>query len=140
MDYAKKKEMADRLLQKDGSLITLTRYESTSLWVKSYDPVEMCDKWTKAATETTPEEVTYTAPTGTPTTYQKYGIRTEFKLSEIDGTVIQLGDVRLVLSTDFPEPQEGDKFTVDSVVYNYVNHEVKAPAITEIIYIVQVRK
>lgn len=138
MDYAKKKIMADKLLQKNGSLITLTRYESTTKWVKSYDPIEMCDMWTDSST--TPATVVYVAPTGTPATYSYYGVRTQFSLRETDGTVIQRGDVKLVLSASFPEPKEGDKFTVNSVVYNYVNHEVKAPADTSIVYIVQVRK
>lgn len=140
MDYTKKKIMADKLLKKNGSLITLTRYESTAVWVKSYDSDEMRHKWTKAATETDPEEVVYEAPVNTPTTYNKYGIRTSYKSYEIDGTLIKTGDVRLVLSTDFPVPQLEDKFTVNNVVYNYVNHEEKAPADIGIVYIVQVRK
>lgn len=135
MDYAKKKIMADKLLKKNGSLITLTRYESTATWTKDYDSDEMRYKWTDGA-----GNIVYEAPTNTPNKYEKYGIKTSYKSYEIDGTLIKAGDVKLVLSTDFPVPQLEDKFTVNNVVYNYVNHEEKAPANIGIVYIVQVRK
>lgn len=135
MDYAKKKIMADKLLKKNGSLITLTRYESTAIWTKDYDQDEMRYKWTDGE-----GNVVHEAPVNTPTEYKKYGVRTSYKLSEIDGTLIKRGDVRLVLSTDFPEPKAEDKFTVAGVSYSYVDLEPKAPADIPIVYIVQVRK
>jgi len=136
VDYDKLKATADRLLQAGGMLITLSRYENIIGWAKSYDEVEMCDKWTNSTTG----EIAYTAPTGAPTEYKFYGVRTQFSNYETDGNLIQRGDVKLVLSTDFPVPAEGDKFTVDDTVYNYVNHEEKSPAGIAVTYIVQVRK
>ena len=136
MNYGRAKLTADNLLFKNGMLITLSRYVSTGNWIKEYDPVEERDKWTNSVTG----EVTYTAPTSSPTTYTGYGIRTSFRVEEIDGTNIKRGDIRLVLSTELPEPQTGDTFTMDGKTFNYVSHESKAPAETELVYIVQVRK
>jgi len=141
MNYGKMKATADRLLEQSGMPVVLSRYESAGNWIKDYDPVEGCDRWTNSTTE----EVTYTAPASTPTEYTGYGVRTQFNINEIDGTNIRRDDIRLVLSTSqangsaMPEPQEGDKFTMDGATYNYVSHERKAPATTDLVYIVQVR-
>ena len=136
MDYAKAKIKADKLLKKHGMIIPLERYESAGTWEKEYDPIEGRDKWTNSVTG----EIAYSAPTNTPTEYKFYGIRTYYRAHEIDGTLIKRGDVRLVLSTDFPEPQLEDKFTVSNVKFNYVDHEEKAPADIGLVYIVQARK
>jgi len=135
MNYGRMKSTADNLLYKNGMPVVLQRYESITGWVKSYDFVEKRNKWTSST-----GEVSYIAPANTPTEYEGYGIRTFYKAYEIDGTNIQRGDVRLVLSTVFPEPAEGDKFVMDGETFNYVNHEVKAPGTTELVYIVQVRR
>lgn len=142
MNYGRMKATADRLLLQNGMPVVLSRYESAGNWIKDFDPVEGRDRWTNSTTG----EVTYTAPTTSPTEYTGYGVRTQFNINEIDGTNIRRDDIRLVMSTSqaggsaMPEPKAGDKFTMDSVTYNYVNHETKAPATTELVYIVQVRK
>lgn len=135
MNYGRMKATADNLLYKMGMSVTLTRYESSGAWVKSYDPVEGRDMWTNSTTG----EIVYTAPANNPVSYTGYGVRSNFLLNEIDGTLIKKGDIKLVLSTEFPEPQEGDKFTMDGATYNYVSHEIKSPAETAIVYMVQVR-
>ena len=126
MNYGRMKATADNLLYKMGMAVTLTRYESSGSWVKSYDPIEGRDKWTNSTTG----EIVYTAPSNNPVEYTGFGVRSNFLLNEIDGTLIKRGDVKLVLSTEFPEPQEGDKFTMDGSTYSYVSHEIKSPAIS----------
>lgn len=135
MNYGRMKSTTDKLLYKMGMPVTLSKYESITGYTKGYDEIENRTTWTDSE-----GNVSYTAPSGAPTIYTGYGVRVSYKQNEIDGTNIQRGDIKLVLSTDFPEPQDGDKFMMDSVVYNYVNHEVKAPSITELVYFVQVRK
>lgn len=140
MNYGRMKATADRLLYESGMPVVLSKYESITGYTKSYDPVEGRDIWTDSE-----GNVSYTAPTGNPISYTGYGVRSSFLLGEIDGTLIKRGDIKLVLSTsqasgdDMPEPQEGDKFTMDGATYNYVSHERKAPATTDLVYIVQVR-
>lgn len=135
MNYNSLKATADKLLEKMGMAITLSRYETSGAWVKSYNPLESRNEWKNTGTG----EIVLTAPAGNPVAHSGYGIRTDYKTSEIDGTNIQKGDVKLVISTDFPVPTTGDRLTADSVVYNYVSHEEKSPAGIGLVYIVQVR-
>lgn len=65
-----------------------------------------------------------TAPTVT--AYEGSGIRTAYKLADVDGALVQASDVRFLVSPvlqngdDMPTPQTGDALTFGGTVYNVV--------------------
>ena len=65
-----------------------------------------------------------TAPTQTD--YLGSGIRTQYKLKDVDGTLVQAGDVRFLVcpilqdNSDTPTPQTGDTMTFGGTLYNVV--------------------
>ena len=62
----------------------------------------------------------------TVTDYVGSGIRTAYKLADVDGTLVQASDVRFLVSPvlqngdDMPTPQTGDTLTFGGTVYNVV--------------------
>ena len=136
MDFSRQMNTIKNQLYKNGEPIILERNITITGWSKSYDPVAMMDLWTNTNTLATQ----YTDPAGTPTQYAGYGVKTSFQLSDIDGTQIKKGDVRVVITADFPEPMDDDKFLFDGLYYNYIKHEKIMPGPIVIGYIVQVRQ
>lgn len=60
--------------------------------------------------------------------------------AEIDGTVVQRGDVRLIVESTTTVPVQNDQCTVDSVVYRVMAVEPIAPGGITVINKVQLRK
>ena len=62
----------------------------------------------------------------TVTAYEGSGIRTAYKLADVDGTLVQASDVRFLVSpllqngSNTPTPQTGDTLTIGGTVYNVV--------------------
>lgn len=135
--YGNMQSTAARLLSQFGMTMTLKRNGSTVDWVEGYDSVSGRRFWTKVSDST----VVYVAPSGVPIQYTGKGVVTSFKIGEIDGTNIKVGDKKIVLESVFPEPRTGDKITVGSTDYNVVAPlMVSRPTDTTIVYFVQVRK
>lgn len=64
----------------------------------------------------------------------------EYKASEIDGTVIQRGDTKILTdATIAVVPEPGDSVVVDDVTYAVIDAEVVRPAGVPVLYIVQGR-
>jgi len=123
------------LVEKFGVAITVERQDS-SLWEKKYDPTDMVTFWENVNTQA----ISLTPPTGVPTTYTANAVKTRFEKSEFAGTLIEQGDILLLVSELSVEPQSGDVFIVSSVRYTYVNHENVQPAGVNLMYKVQVRE
>jgi hypothetical protein len=80
--------------------------------------------------------------TNTTTSYPTYGIITEYKNFEIDGTLIKRGDKRVILAitSGMPEPNENDSLTINSATWAIKHVSAVMPSGTSIIYAIQVRK
>lgn len=65
-----------------------------------------------------------------------YGVTYPYTLGEIDGTMVQESDLRMITDA---AAQKGDAITVDSVVYRVVRVENIKPAGTGVAYMVQLR-
>ncbi len=114
--YANLAATARRLLTQFGTDVTLTRTTTGE-----YDPA------TGSASQTT-------------TTYTGKGARFDYTQREIDGTMIRVGDQRVYLEVDgFVMPQTGDTLTLGGRVYQVVAARSVDPALTAVLYDVQVR-
>lgn len=68
------------------------------------------------------------------------GVRVDYKISEIDGTLILVGDVRLFLdAVNLIEPRPGDSITFDSKTFIVIRCNPVKPATKAVAYIVQTR-
>lgn len=76
----------------------------------------------------------------TTTAWTAKAVALSYRNAEIDGTLVQSGDVRLVAEYTTTEPQPNDICTVDSVVYRVIKNEPLSPAGTTVINTVQLRK
>ena len=56
-------------------------------------------------------------------TYTGYAVATQYKRPEIDGTIIQVGDIKLILQGTATVPILGDTVTIDSLIYRVMNIE-----------------
>lgn len=81
-----------------------------------------------------------TVAAGSTTNYTGYGAPVDYIAAEIDGTVIQQGDVRLLLNQTSTEPAVGDTCTLNSIVYRVVNVDRSRASGVNIIYKLQLRK
>lgn len=70
------------------------------------------------------------------------GAQFDFPAAQIDGTMIQRGDLKVVLSAQglTVEPDSGDMLTAASVKRNVIAVKPIAPAGTVVAYILQVRR
>lgn len=109
--------VASQLLKDKGQSLTLTRAVDSS-----YDP---------ATGITTP---------GIATTYTGYGAAFNYMAGEIDGTLVQNGDIKLVLEATDTAPEKGDTVPIDSITYRAEDVNTISPAGTPVIYILQLRK
>jgi len=90
------------------------------------------------------ETITATNPvTGTNTrttsTFTAYGVATNYNKTEIDGTIIQSGDIKFIME-GVTAPKQGDSTTIDSIVYRVMGVVPVSPAGVAVIYKVQLRK
>lgn len=104
-----------RLLKDKGQQITFSSVSSDS-----FDPATGKNNTTSSA-------------------YTAYGASFSYNKNEIDGTIIQNGDIRLVIDST-REPITGDKATIDSIIYRVIGVKVTSPAGTPVIFEAQLRK
>ena len=124
-DYTKSAETAERLLQKFGQAVTLSR-PSTS--APTYDPA------------------TGVSSPVAPATYSGRGAVFDYKQTDVNATLVQAGDQRLYLSpfqadgTAMPEPTTSDDVALaDATVYSVQRAGKVAPAGTVVLYDLQLR-
>lgn len=114
--YSDLSNTAAGLLSLKGQLLTFSR-ETTG----SYDP---------KSGETQSSASTYTGNGGV----------FNYKSNQVDGTVIQSGDLRVILEATTTAPKLSDKVTIDGGTYKIVNIETVSPAGVPVIYKLQLRK
>lgn len=117
---AQKARNVDRILTRVGMQMTLTRASGSA---PTYDP---------------------STGVGTPVAPASYTVRGcrpyPYALAEIDGTHVQRGDMRVLLSTvGSVMPKPGDTLTIGATVYRVMSATSIAPATVDIVYDVQVR-
>src|SRR5574340_923716 len=79
--------------------------------------------------------------TNTSTSHSTYGVVTDYRLSEIDGTLIKRSEEKIVLAVTatMPEPTGDDNLIISGVIWSIINSNPVAPAGVPILYILQVR-
>jgi hypothetical protein len=134
-DYERiRDEVAIPLIEEYGAAIVLSRIEDTDTYTRHYDPLTLSTYWTDS------EDTRYdTKPEAVQIDYEGHGIIQNFKIEQIDGTLVQADDLRLI-AIDIPQPQEGDIFTVNGIEYQYVRTDPVAPGGTTVVYNIQVRR
>ena len=108
---------ASRLLAEFGQSVTFTHPVTSS-----FDPVTGIE---------TP---------GTPVSIPGYGAAFDYMHTEIDGTIIQKGDIRFLFESTTVAPVIGDTVTIDSVVYRVMDSKPTKPAGTTVLQELQLRK
>lgn len=83
---------------------------------------------------------TYAPVPGTPTRHQLRGVRGKFHRDEIDGTLIQRGDVRFTVEATSIVPATSDKVEIDGKPYSVIDVDQVSPGGEALLYKVQVRK
>lgn len=76
---------------------------------------------------------------GAPVTFSGKGAIFGYNASEVDGTVVQQDDKRLILEAVDTPPLIGDEATVGSVAHRVISVETVAPAGEAVIYKAQLR-
>lgn len=113
--YANLRGVASKLLQLKGQQVTFSRETSSGF---------------NAATGVN---------TTSTSTFQSYGAAFDYNSREIDGTIIQIGDIRFLMEGT-TEPKNGDTVTIDSEVYRVMSVKPLSPAGTPVVYEAQLRK
>jgi hypothetical protein len=80
--------------------------------------------------------------TNTASSHVSYGIVTDYKLSDIDGTLIKSNDkqVFLAATATMPEPCADDQLLIGAVTWQVISCNPVAPVGVPILFKVQVRK
>ena len=76
---------------------------------------------------------------GTPVSIPGYGAAFDYMHSEIDGTLIQRGDIRFLFESTTTAPVIGDTVTIDSVVYRVMDSKPTKPAGSTVLQELQLR-
>jgi len=113
---------------------TKTREKANSLIVKFGMPLIVRRAQTDSTTPWNPEELSHTD-------YPGYGVVTEFNRREVDGTLVQTGDKKVLLSAEDLQiaPETSDLVVVDGVEYKIVTINPLSPAGTVVLYELQIR-
>ena len=114
--YSGLQTVAANLLASKGQLLTFSRDTETS-----FDPG--------------PGDVQ-----STPSTYTGNGVALDYNKGEIDGTVVVKGDIKLILEATTTAPINGDRVTIDSIIYRVMTVKPTSPAGIVVIYEIQLRK
>ena len=64
----------------------------------------------------------------------------EYSAKEIDGTLIQRGDCKLMLPGVAPAPLVGDTINLGGIIWNVVNVTTDQPAGVPVLFTLQVRR
>lgn len=115
-DYTRSRATAERLIARFGAPATLTK------------PGEADDS-------------TYPPTPGTPTDYACTAVKTEYAMSDRDGSNVRMSDVKLLVSTEglSVEPANNDTITVAGRVYSVVNVDPLEPGPLTVMWTVQGR-
>lgn len=108
--------VAQRLLISKGKLLTFSRETSSA-----FDPILGHN-------------------TVSVSTYTGNGAAFDYNHREIDGEIIQRGDIRLILEATTTAPTINDSVTIDSDVYRVMEVRPISPAGTVVVYEIQLRK
>ncbi len=82
----------------------------------------------------------YDPTPGTPVETTGTAVISKFRRSEIDGTLIQTGDLKILLTAQgMPKPSTVDRLRIDGVEYAIVNVESVQPGAVPVLYTLQVR-
>lgn len=68
------------------------------------------------------------------------GVKLNYQNSEIDGTLIQAGDAKIILEPTAEPPENGMTTTIDGSEWRVMDFMPLAPADTVVIYTLQVRR
>lgn len=102
IDYAALATTATTLLTENGMELQIHRTGEAAEWTKMFD-VEGHEFWTNAVSGA----IVYTAPSGSAAIYTGYGVISAWPKEMIDGSTVQVDDVRVVISIDV-EIENGD--------------------------------
>jgi len=75
-----------------------------------------------------------------PSTYTGNGVALNYNKGEIDGTIVLKGDIKLILEATTTAPINGDRVTIDSIIYRVMSVKPTSPAGIVVIYEIQLRK
>ena len=98
----------------------------------------------QAVVFTRPTGDTFDPPTGsysggTTTTITGVGSAFDYEKGEIDGTIVQKGDIRLIFEASTVAPAQNDNCAIDSINYRVMSVEPLSPGGTNVIFTVQLR-
>lgn len=113
--YQSLKQTASKLLTNYGQSVTFSREVSSG-----FDPVTGQD-------------------TTTTETFSGYGAAFDYNQSEIDDSIIQQGDIRLMVQAVDTKPQSGDACSVNGTDYRVMSVMDQSPGGTSVYYEVQLR-
>lgn len=116
-NYTKSAATAQRLLTKFGKSLTLTLPDTV---------------------EDGPPGVGGTTVPGRSIAGQ--GVKLNYQNSEIDGTLIQAGDAKIILEATSEPPENGMLITIDGSEWRVMDWSPLAPADTVVIYTIQARR
>lgn len=77
---------------------------------------------------------------GTPITITGYGVEIEYTASEIDGTIVQKHDIKLIVNALTTAPAVDDTCTYGGTSYRVMNVKKLSPGGTVLLYELQLRK
>jgi len=78
--------------------------------------------------------------TSSSSTFTAYGAAFDYNKNEIDGTLVQRGDVRFLMEASATEPVLGDTVPVNGITYRVMNVKPTSPGGVVVIYELQLRK
>lgn len=76
---------------------------------------------------------------GTTTTITGKGAAFEYEKSEVDGTIVQRGDLKVYFEASTIPPAQNDNCVIDSINYRVMDVEPLSPGGTDVLFIVQLR-
>jgi hypothetical protein len=131
-NYQKTLATSQRLINKFGNPITMTRAYNASQWDRVYDPVTESFTWTN--TTTGASQSTEPADEVTIADGALVGIDEEL----LENSLVKKSDSKLLV-VGIDEPQVGDTFIVNGKVYAYIAHISINPAGVNVLYKVALR-
>ena len=115
--YSDLTDVASRILGDKGQIATITQTVSAG-----FDPA--------TGTNIPDSEITFTG----------YGASFGYNKSEIDGALIQNGDIRFMFEATTIEPTVGNTTVIDDITYRVMNVNKTAPDGTVVKYELQLRR
>lgn len=122
----------------------MAAFDYTRLKIQTVEP--LLERFGKTTSGTlikpgVPSGPPYNPVPGVPVEYPVTVVQTEYQLKDIDGTLIQQGDRKFLVSTkNAPEPAKQDTLRVEGIVYQIINIKPLAPGPVTMMWTLQVRK